>query len=499
MRTDVLIAGAGPVGLAMASELARFGLSVRIVDLSAHRTDKSKALVVWSRTLELMDRMGCTPAFLDAGFKVEGADIVAGSEQIGHITLTGVASPYPFALMIPQSETERLLEDQLTTFGVSVERSVELHSFTQTADVVTYTLRKADGSEETAEAAWLIGCDGAHSTVRHQLGLQFEGDTQPSDWILGDVHLSGVKDPGIISIAWHAEGLLAIFPITESRYRVIADAGPTDSGAPRPDPTLADIQAVLDKRGPGGITASDPIWLAAFHINERKVKQYRVGRAFLAGDAAHIHSPAGGQGMNTGIQDACNLAWKLALVTRNLCADEPLLDSYSIERNAVGDVVLKGASLATAIGILHGEVRQSLRNHLAHLMFGLAPVRRKAADMLTELAIGYEKSPLNANHSPIHDGPHAGERAPIRRDETPVGSGDTPLFALFADSDSQTAELLGNFRTMLEPATRPPFVEGGMWLVRPDGYVAIATRKGDIHSVARFLESLAPKVTTYSG
>ena len=144
-----------------------------------------------------------------------------------------------------------------------------------------------------------------------------------------------------LTVTWHSEGVLALFPITEDRYRVIADTGNATSDARRSDPTLEEIQAVLDRRGPGGIKATAPIWLAAFRINERKVADYRDGRVFLAGDAAHIHSPAGGQGMNTGMQDACNLAWKLALVCHGGCAEAPLLDSYSLERSAVGDEVLK--------------------------------------------------------------------------------------------------------------------------------------------------------------
>jgi 2-polyprenyl-6-methoxyphenol hydroxylase-like FAD-dependent oxidoreductase len=296
MNTDVLVAGAGPVGLAMAVGLARYGVSVRIVDKAAQRTDKSKALVLWSRTLELLDSAGCSRPLIEAGCKVSGVEIVEGSKQIAHVSLDGVASPHPYALMLPQSETERLLDEHLNGLGVQVERSVELIQFAAAADKVVSKLRHADGHEETIETAWLIGCDGAHSTVRHQLGMEFVGDTMPSNWILADVHLSNVPWKQEVVIAWHADGVLAIFPIVEGRYRVIADVG----SAQRSDPTLAEVQAILDQRGPGGIVASEAVWLAGFGINERKVADYRAGRVFLAGDAAHIHSPAGGQGMNTG-------------------------------------------------------------------------------------------------------------------------------------------------------------------------------------------------------
>jgi 2-polyprenyl-6-methoxyphenol hydroxylase-like FAD-dependent oxidoreductase len=301
MKTHVLVVGAGPVGLTMAAELARYGLSVRIIEKAAQRTDKSKALVIWSRTLELMDRMGCTASFVAAGFKATAANITAQGKQVAHITLGGVATPYPYALMIPQSETERLMEQHLNSLGVTVERNVELMRFSRSENGVTSILRLAERQEETMDSSWLVGCDGAHSSVRNQLGMEFLGDTLNTDWILADVHLNDVPDAGEINVMWHSEGVLAIFPITKDRYRVIADAGDATNNAQRRDPTLEEVQAVLDRRGPGGIKATAPIWLAAFRINERKVAHYRSGRVFLAGDAAHIHSPAGGQGMNTGM------------------------------------------------------------------------------------------------------------------------------------------------------------------------------------------------------
>jgi 2-polyprenyl-6-methoxyphenol hydroxylase-like FAD-dependent oxidoreductase len=297
-QTAVLIAGAGPVGLTMAADLARYGVTVRIVDKAASRTDQSKALVLWSRSLELIERMGCVERFLKAGMNTHGARMSTGKELIGEITFDDVESRYPFALMIPQNETERLLETYLEELGVKVERQIELTAFTARTDGVTATLRDAAGREESVAAEWLIGCDGAHSTVRHGLGIEFSGTTQPSDWVLADLRLSGLN-PDKFDIFWHAQGILAFFPIVGDRYRVGADLGPAGGGGHRGDPTLAEVQALVDQRGPGAIRLHDPIWLSSFRINERKVKDYGRGRVFLAGDAAHIHSPAGGQGMNT--------------------------------------------------------------------------------------------------------------------------------------------------------------------------------------------------------
>jgi 2-polyprenyl-6-methoxyphenol hydroxylase-like FAD-dependent oxidoreductase len=370
-----------------------------------------------------------------------------------------------------------------------VERSIELIKFSNSSDGVISTLRHADGREESIESSWLIGCDGAHSTVRHQLGMEFLGNTLASDWILADIHLSAVPHPTEASVMWHTDGVLVIFPITKDRFRIIADVG-EGTGVRPTDPTLEDVQNILDRRGPGGIKASAPIWLAAFRINERKVADYRKGRVFLCGDAAHVHSPAGGQGMNTGMQDAINLAWKLALVCRAGCAESPLLDSYSHERSAVGDMVLKGAGRVTTMATLKGGVKQSIRNHIASLVFGLAPVRETMMNAMSEISIGYPESPLSVKGSGFHGAPHTGQRAPIRKNESPVGAGSKPRFAIFAEPDEAVAKLLAQYPNLLEQNVRVPFEPGSLWLVRPDGYVAVATQQGDWNGVSQYLNRL---------
>jgi 2-polyprenyl-6-methoxyphenol hydroxylase-like FAD-dependent oxidoreductase len=495
MATDVLIAGAGPVGLTMACELARYGLNVRIIDKNSQRTDKSKALVIWPRTLELMDRMGpgCAQRFIDAGLKVRGANILSGRDEIASIDLTEIDSPHNFVLMIPQSDTERELEEHLGTFGLKAEREVELRQFKPSADGLSCTLRHADGREETTEASWLIGCDGAHSTVRHQLGMEFHGDTLLSDWLLADLHLNGVPGAPAISIYWHAKGVLALFPLQGTRYRVIADVGEssgTIGEGHRPPPTLDDIQRILDVRGPGGITASDAVWLSSFSINERKVSDYRADRVFLAGDAAHVHSPAGGQGMNTGMQDACNLSWKLALVSRGICAQEPLLGSYSAERSAVATRVLDATGKATTMAVLKGGIKQAIRNHVASLLFGFTPVKHMMANILSEVAVAYPGSPLNAPSTHVHGGPEAGKRAPIRDGEPAVGSGNTPRFALFAEDTPAARSVLSKYPNFVEPAPRKPYADGGLWLVRPDGYVCLVAKRDGWAEVENYLTRL---------
>jgi 2-polyprenyl-6-methoxyphenol hydroxylase-like FAD-dependent oxidoreductase len=398
-------------------------------------------------------------------------NFMTGDKTIGRVDMETIQSPYPFALMIPQSETERLLDERLNTLGVTIERQVELTGFKPKADGVDAVLRHADGREENVSTDWLLGCDGAHSAVRHGISATFAGETMNSDWMLADTHMTGYPFPDTeVAIYWHRDGVFVMFPIAPGRYRILADLPPT-TGAQSPAPTLEQVQAIVDRRGPSGMRVFDPIWLAGFRINGRKVASYRSGRVFLSGDAAHVHSPAGGQGMNTGMQDAFNLSWKLALVMRGICG-EHLLDSYSPERSGVGDEVLKMAGRITALGTMRNPAAQTIRNIIGHAMFGLAPVQHAFAANMSEVTIGYPKSPLNG--PALGKGPKPGERVTPVAGQKSVGSGSAPQFALFAAQSPAIAQLVKKFARLLDPDIRPPLVPDGIWLVRPDGYVACA-------------------------
>ncbi|HEY1686257.1 MAG TPA: FAD-dependent monooxygenase [Tepidisphaeraceae bacterium] len=488
MTLPVLIIGAGPVGMTMASELARYGIKVRIIDKAAQRTDKSKALVLWSRTLELLDRGGGSAPFLNAGFKVDAVNFIARDKTVGHVSMKDVQSLYSYALMLPQSETERLLEERLYTLGVTVDRQVELTAFTPRPDGVDATLTHADGHQESVSTEWLLGCDGAHSAVRHGLNAEFTGETMNSDWILADIHMTGYPYPDTeASIYWHRDGAFVIFPISPGRYRILADLPMTPNKLP-PTPTLPQVQAIIDRRGPSDTKAFDPIWLAGFRINGRKVSAYRQGRVFLAGDAAHVHSPAGGQGMNTGMQDAFNLSWKLAAVIHGICG-EHVLDSYSLERSAVGDEVLKNAGRLTEIGTMKNPAAQAIRNFVGHLMLGLSPVQHAFTNTMSEVTIGYPNSPLNG---PAHNNhlPKPGARVVPVPGQPPFGSGPTPQLSLLAEQSAPVADLLKRFNRLLDSNVRPPLREKGICLVRPDGYVAMSTTQDRPQDVATYLDRL---------
>lgn len=470
--TSVLIIGAGPVGMTLASELARYGTKVRIVDKAIQRTSKSKALVLWSRTLELLDNGIGAQRFVDLGLKARGVAFAVGDKEIGHISMDAIDSTYNYGLMLPQSETERLLEEKLRSQDVVVERGIEATGFDFRQTSVSTVLQRIDGQKETIEAQWLVGCDGAHSAVRTALGLPFDGQTNPSDWMLADVHMTDYpRAEDVMSIYWHHDGVLIILPISPGRYRIIVDL--PSSGTDRPRTlSLSEMQTIVQRRGPARAQLIDPVWLSGYRINERKVADYRRGRAFLAGDAAHIHSPAGGQGMNTGMQDAFNLAWKLAMVVQGSCRDH-ILDSYSLERSYVGDEVLRNASRLTALGTIRNPIAQGLRNVVAHAMFGLPSLGHIVAETMSEVKIHYPNSPLNGRATSA--GLQPGDRVPPIVGQRAVGSGPEARFSIFAAPTPEILATVKQFGSIVEPQLRGPLCEGEVSLVRPDGYLATST------------------------
>ncbi|MDD2705877.1 MAG: FAD-dependent monooxygenase [Acidocella sp.] len=487
MSEQVLIVGAGPVGLTMATELRRYGVPVRIIEKTTQRTDQSRALFLWSRTLELLDRLGAGEALVAAGRKVEAVNILSGSKRIGRVDFADIESAHPYALMLPQAETERVLEENLAAHGVKVERGTELVTFTNGDNAVSATLRRADGTEETLTAPWLIGCDGGGSFVRKTLGLSSTGPAQQSDWLIADVHLAGFDFPPTeLASFWHEDGFLAIFTLAPGRHRVIADLRHAQGVAPL-EADLDLVQYILHKRGPGGVIASAPSWLSTFRIHERNVTNYRAGRVFLAGDAAHVHNPVGAQGMNMGIHDAVNLAWKLALVRQGVANAEALLESYNVERHAVAEHLVAEIGRASAISLIKIPSAQFARNLLGNIFFGLAPARRAVAETLSEVSLGYRDSPLNAEEDHALPGPGPGERLPPQPGQPPLGMGDSPRFALFGAPGPGVDALQVKYAGLLEPDLRPPVSPRCLWLVRPDGYVAAEVLEEDVHQLDDYL------------
>ncbi|MFE9429128.1 FAD-dependent monooxygenase [Kitasatospora sp. NPDC006697] len=441
---DVLVVGAGPVGLTAAVELRRRGVACRIVDRLPVRAPFAKAVGVQPRTLEIWDRMGLVREALEAAVPMRGQlTYVDGAEQARIDLALPPEVPYGFAAL-PQYETERILDEFLGRFGTAVERGVELVSFSQDAGGVTSRLVSSAGGagagQEEVRSRFLVGCDGAHSLVRKQLGLAFEGGAFPEEYMLADVEVDWELPPGYSVRAMHqaADGtvddLLVCIPLPgRKRYRMSMTVPPALSrarGAEQPAgvahgleedgqlPALPDVQAVLDRLSPQPTTASALRWSSVFRISHRLVDRYGEGRVLIAGDAAHIHPPTGAQGMNTGIQDAYNLAWKLSLAVRGT-AHPHLLASYDAERRLVA-----------------AEVVGRTVRHAAH---GVQADPEDPATLLlreAQLLIAYPGSPIVARPDAAAQGPQPGERAPDCGGLThPIASRPQRLYDLLRNRD----------------------------------------------------------------
>ncbi|MGW7331735.1 FAD-dependent monooxygenase [Streptomyces sp. NPDC054840] len=416
--TDVLVVGAGPVGLTAAAELRRRGVSCRIVDRLPARLPFAKAVGIQPRTFEVWDRMGLVRTALEAAVPMRGQFLyVNGAEQPRVDLSVPPEVPYGFAAL-PQYETERILDEYLGRFGAAVERGTELVAFSQDADGVTCRLHTPSGAEEEVRTRFLVGCDGAHSIVRKGLGLSFEGGAFAEEYMLADVRVDWDVPPGYGLRAMHLGGdgavddVLVCIPLPgRGRYRMSMMVPPELSTAGQAGaasdgithglqsdragraPVLADIQTVLDRLSPKPTTAFDIRWTSVFRISHRIVDRYGDGRVFVAGDAAHIHPPTGAQGMNTGIQDAWNLAWKLALACSG-AAHPALLAGYDAERRPVGEEVV-GRTVRHAV-----EGMENDPDDPATLMM------REA-----QLLVGYRGSP-SVDSAGGGEGPRPGDRAP---------------------------------------------------------------------------------------
>src|SRR5947209_10246031 len=520
-RPKALIVGAGPTGLVMAHELARDGIQCRLIDKAPHRAMESRAIAIHSRTVEAFELMGLADAFLSAGHRIGGVNVYGESGRIAHAAFGMLETRYPFVLGVPQDQTERILEERLARLGVRVERSTELVSLAQRESGVSARLHTGDRVEEL-ETDWLLGCDGAHSTVREQLGISFAGATYPEHFVLADVKIAGDLDHAEAQVWLQREGALAFFPLPEDRWRLIIINAPPDWHG---EPSLAQCQALVDDRGLGHLRLGDPRWTSVFRIHRREAARFRKDRVFLLGDAAHIHSPVGGQGMNMGIQDAFNLAWKLSLVLRNAGSPQ-LLDSYEAERKPIDEAVIRQTDRATRLVSLHGTVARFIRDHMMSLLTQIPAVAEKLSDGLSGLAVNYRRSPIVEEHATGTAGPAAGDRAPDAPLVAAKDGTSLRLYNLFAEH-RHILLLLGDGREALPPTMPrypenvfaayrvvPPGTSDGdyvdseglvaqrygsasaAYLVRPDGYVGF---RCDQRTVSENLRHYLAKLFSSAG
>jgi 2-polyprenyl-6-methoxyphenol hydroxylase-like FAD-dependent oxidoreductase len=463
---DVLIVGAGPVGLFLANECARRSLRWRLVEAHATQSVYSKALAIFPRTLEVFDMAGVVGPFLDAANRVTSVSVVTHERTLARMEFAPDESPYRFVAMVPQDITEKLLVEQVRAKGGAVEYETSFVSAVQHDDRVSVTLDRK-GQQATLEAAFVVGCDGAHSTVRHLLDLPFEGAEYHDLFILADVETNEALPASELQLCPNELGPFAIFPMSGTRRRVVA----TIETAEGDTPSLELVRKVVSERGPKEIEIRALNWSSYFHIHHRQVARLRVGRMFIAGDAAHIHSPFGGQGMNTGLQDVWNLVWKLDLVLRGH-GTEQLLESYSAERLPVIRQVVETTHLMTRALGAPSRLAQALRDAVIPMVSRLAPFQHAFVERLSELGIAYRGSP-------IVEGPGAR----YFDDSMRGGTGIRSRFLLVCDRDADpaTREAATQFC-----AAHPDVVEirwgtrHDLTLVRPDGYIAgsAGTRDG---------------------
>jgi 2-polyprenyl-6-methoxyphenol hydroxylase-like FAD-dependent oxidoreductase len=381
--TDVLIVGAGPVGLFMANECARRGIRFRIVEARSTQSEHSKALAIFPRTFEIFDMAGLAPPFAEAANRVTWVAVASHERQLARLHFTPEDTPYSFVAMVPQDVTERLLAEALKRKGGVIEYDTRCTGLERRDESVSVKIEK-NGQPVTITAAYVVGCDGAHSVVRHALDLPFEGGAYDASYMLADVETNDALPGDEMQLCPSALGPVAIFPMSATRRRIVAmmDSAPTED-----TPSIETVREVL-QRAPAALEARIIRWSTYFRIHHRQVEQMRVGRVFIAGDAAHIHSPFGGQGMNTGLQDVWNLVWKLDLAVRGR-ANERLLESYTIERRPVIKQVIDLTHFMTQAMGVPNKLAQAVRDMVIPVVWHLPPFQHFFLQRLSELGIAY--------------------------------------------------------------------------------------------------------------
>jgi 2-polyprenyl-6-methoxyphenol hydroxylase-like FAD-dependent oxidoreductase len=499
---DVLIVGAGPTGLVLALWLTRLGVRVRIIDKTSEPGTTSRALAVAARTLELYRQMDLAGAVVEAGRKMAAVNLWVAGRRVARAVFGDMGkglSPFPYVLIYPQDEHERLLIARLSDAGVHVERQTELAGFEETGDRVIARLKRPDGAQETCEAGYIAGCDGAHSVVRQVLDIGFPGGTYAHLFYVADVEAAGAVMNDELQAALDTTDFLLVFPLKrDGRARLIGTIREEADGQ-HENLSWNDVsQRVIDWMH---VDIKRVHWFSTYRVHHRVAGRFRQGRAFLIGDAAHIHSPVGGQGMNTGIGDAVNLAWKLAATLRGR-GDASILDSYEPERIAFARRLVATTDQVFSGVTSRGAIARLVRLRIVPLLFPLitrsAAVRRFMFLTISQTRVNYRGSSLSEGRA---GDVHGGDRLPWVPPADDGGDDNfTPLTSLnwqvhvYGAASSPLRAACDERRLPLHEfpwraeTDRAGLQRDAAYLLRPDGYVALADPIGSPAAIAAYLD-----------
>ncbi|HYK08247.1 MAG TPA: FAD-dependent monooxygenase [Candidatus Eisenbacteria bacterium] len=500
MKTTVLIIGAGPTGLMMACQLAALNVPFVIVEKDPSTTYESRAIGIQARSLEIFQQMGIADTFLKEGNPAGIIDFIANGKIREHVPLSGLGTgltQFPFLLFLEQFRTEAILVDFLKKHKISVLWDTTVLSFTQTQDGTTSVIQHKDGKEETIEADWIVGADGAHSIVRHTLGIELAGKTYKQSLFVLDCKVaSPVLSSTHLAVLFSDTAFAAIFPMKDNHWRIVGEVPPRLYG--KDTITFEDVAKDFAKRMQLDITLSHPYWVSLYHAHHRCVNTFKKGRCFLGGDAGHIHSPVGAQGMNTGLQDAYNLAWKIAFVHKDL-AKEALLETFNEDRMPFAKKLVETTDRAFNFVVAGGKIGAFFRTHIAPKVIKFVISKKISREFVfrtvSQIGISYHSSSLSKNASFGNfpkSAPLPGDRLPFItfeqdkniQDEIKITHMQLLLFTGKSEEMNDIEQVIEKYSKAIA-VTKIPFNEhtkdlyekfgienNGYYLVRPDMYIA---------------------------
>lgn len=514
LKTDVLIVGAGPTGLSLACQFVRFGVDFVIIDKKETITPYSKAIGVQARTLEIYDQIGLADTAVEQGTIAEKARLIIGGEVRGVLDFANIGeglSPFPFVLMLEQSKNEKLLYEYLQSHQKEVRWKTELETFSQDKDGVTAQVKLSDGSARTVEAKYIVGCDGPKSPVRHTAGLTFEGSTFERIFFVADAQVDWDLSHDALSVCFSEDSFVVFFPLKgEKRYRIVG-VFPEEFNKDEGEILYEEIEARIKKEAKLTLDIHDVEWFSTYKVHTRHVNNFSAGRCFLAGDAAHVHSPAGAQGMNTGIQDAYNLAWKLVFVLRG-GGEEKLLDSYNEERLENAKHLLKTTDrmfqfVASPEWFLE-FLRMNVLPYFAKYIMRFSAVKEFVFPLVSQTGISYRNSSISDHSGDKNFEIEAGDRMPYFQvnGESIYDKLNEPKFHFMVFTDTKTdvallkAEIKNSYSDLIDFNAVPinpriteifgtdkPFCV----LLRPDnhiGYISLDISADKIEAYLRLLK-----------